>query len=134
AVTPFHVNNVLSVLFDIRWSAMCCRLADTYAWLKSRLSKSPFDPPAGGMKFVYAYALITLLGGGLFVGQQLLFTLPIKLRLIWESIIQVSQGATIAPSSFANGAAVLGSQVIDAGLLAYAYWRRPGGQSDAERR
>lgn len=98
--------------------------ADTYHWLKSKLRKtSRFDPPAGGMKFIYLYTLITVVGGGLFLGQFLLIQLPIKLRLLWESLLKVSGGATIAPLEFGDGVAVLTSLVIDLVLLLYAYWR-----------
>ena len=75
------------------------------------------------MKFIYLYALITLVGGGLFLGQFLLVQLPIKLRLIWESILKISYGLAAAPLDFSDGVAVLTSQVIDFGLLVYAYWR-----------
>jgi hypothetical protein len=98
--------------------------ADTYHWLKSKFSKKiQFDPPVGGMKFIYTYALITMVGGGLFLGQFLLVQLPIKLRLIWESIIKISYGRPAAPLDFADGIAVLTSQAIDLSLLVYAYWR-----------
>jgi hypothetical protein len=98
--------------------------ADTYHWLKSKFrKKSRFDPPAGGMKFIYTYALITMVGGGLFLGQFLLVQLPIKLRLIWESIIKISYGGPAVPLDFADGLAVLTSQAIDLSLLVYAYWR-----------
>lgn len=98
--------------------------ADTRAWLKSRLFRqSNFEPPAAGMKFIYIYALITLVGGGLLLGQFLLVQLPIKLRLLWDSLLKISLGVTPAPLDFADGVAVLTSQVIDLGLLVYAYWR-----------
>lgn len=98
--------------------------ADTYHWLKSKLRRLPrFDPPAGGMKFIYLYALITLVGGGLFLGQFLLVQLPIKLRLLWEALLDVSNGASTRPLEFGDGLAVLTSQTIDLGLLLYAYWR-----------
>src|SRR6185295_8854290 len=86
--------------------------ADTYHWLKSKLPKmSRFDPPAGGMKFIYLYTLITVVGGGLFIGQFLLIQLPIKLRLLWESLLKVSGGATVAPLEFGDGVVVLTSLV-----------------------
>lgn len=98
--------------------------ADTFQWLKSKIHRqSQFDPPAGGMKFIYLYALITLVGGGLFLGQFLLVQLPIKVRLIWESILKISYGLAVAPLEFADGLAVLTSQTIELGLLLYAYWR-----------
>jgi hypothetical protein len=98
--------------------------ADTYQWLKSKIRKiNQFDPPASGMKFVYLYALITIIGGGLFMGQFLAVQLPIKLRLLWESFLKMSQGVTLAPLDFGDGLAVVTSQAIDLGLLLYAYWR-----------
>ena len=106
--------------------------ADTWAWLKSRLFRpGRFEPPAAGMKFIYVYALIMLVGGGLLMGQFLLVQLPIKLRLLWESLLKISGGITPAPLAFADGVAVLASQAIDLGLLAYAYWRdtRPNWRS-----
>lgn len=99
--------------------------ADTYQWLKSLLHRAGrFDPPAAGMKFIYLYALITIIGGGLFMGQFLAVQLPIKLRLLWESLLKIGGGVTIAPLEFGDGVAVLTSQVIDLGLLFYAYWRK----------
>lgn len=98
--------------------------ADTYHWLQSKLRPIPrFDPPAGGMKFIYLYALITLVGGGLFLGQFLLVQLPIKLRLVWEALLNISCGSAAAPLEFGDGLAVLTSQALDLGLLVYAYWR-----------
>jgi hypothetical protein len=98
--------------------------ADTYQWLKSKLGRlNRFDPPAGGMKFIYLYALITVVGGGLFLGQFLLIQFPIKLRLLWESILKISSGFAAAPLDFGDGIAVLTSQAIDLGLLLYVYWR-----------
>lgn len=98
--------------------------ADTYQWLKSKLRKTGrFTPPAGGMKFIYLYALITVLGGGLFMGQFFLVQLPIKLRLLWESLLKIGGGAAVAPLEFGDGLAVLVSQAIDLSLLLYAYWR-----------
>lgn len=98
--------------------------ADTYHWLKSRLRKGiKFDPPAGGMKFIYLYLLITVLGGGLFMGEFFLVQLPIKLRLLWESLLKISIGVTGAPLEFGDGLAVITSQIIDLSLLLYAYWR-----------
>ena len=98
--------------------------SDTFNWLKSSLFKGiAFDPPAGGMKFVYIYALITVFWGGLFMVQFLLVSLPIKLQLIWESLIKVWNGAAVAPIDFYDGVGVLVSQVIFYGLLLYAYVR-----------
>jgi hypothetical protein len=98
--------------------------AETYAWFKSKFSKmSHFAPPAAGMKFIYLYALVTILGGGLFMGQFFLVQLPIKFRLLWESLFRISGGATPASLEFGDGVAVLTGQVIDLGLLIYAYWR-----------
>ncbi len=98
--------------------------SDTYNWLKSKLIRTgTFDPPAGGMRFVYIYALITIFWGGLFVSQFLLVSLPIKLQLIWESLLKISRGAEVAPIDFYDGVGVLASQVIFYGLLVYAYVR-----------
>lgn len=98
--------------------------AETYAWIKSKLSKmSQFDPPRGGMKFIYLYTLVTILGGGLFMGQFFLVQLPIKLRLLWESFLKVSDSGAVTSLEFGDGIAVLTSQAIDLGLLLYAYWR-----------
>jgi len=98
--------------------------SDTYAWLKSKFPKGrTFDPPAGGMKFIYIYALITVFWGGLFLAQFLLVSLPIKLHLIWESLLKVWHGAEVAPIDFYDGLGVLASQVIFYGLLLYAYVR-----------
>jgi hypothetical protein len=39
--------------------------SDTYSWLKSKVIKArAYDPPAGGMKFIYLFALITAFWGG----------------------------------------------------------------------
>lgn len=98
--------------------------ADTYQWFKSLARRAGrFDPPAAGMKFIYLYALITIIGGGLFMGQFLAVQLPIKLRLLWESLLKIGGGVVIAPLEFGDGVAVLTSQAIDLGLLFYAYWR-----------
>ena len=98
--------------------------SDTRNWLKSRLIKArPFDPPAGGMRFVYIYALITVLWGGLFMGQYLLVSLPIKLQLLWESLLKMWGGTDVAPVDFADGVAVVASQALYWGLLIYAYFR-----------
>jgi hypothetical protein len=98
--------------------------SDTFAWLKSRvIKKGEFDPPAAGMKFIYIYALITLVWGSLFMGQFLLVSLPIKIQLIWESVLKVWQGSQAADIGFYDGLGVLGTQVIYYGLLVYAYLR-----------
>ncbi|GAB4540144.1 MAG: hypothetical protein Kow0063_29650 [Anaerolineae bacterium] len=98
--------------------------ADTYQWLKSKIFKrKPFEAPAGGMKFIYLYAVITTFWGGLFMAQFLLVSLPIKLQLIWESLLKVLNGAQLAPIEFYDGLGVLVSQVIFYGLLIYAYLR-----------
>ncbi len=98
--------------------------ADTYNWLKSKLGRiTRFDPPAGGMKFIYLYAMITVVGGGVFLGQFLLVQLPIKLRLLWEAWLNVRSGISAAPLEFGDGLAVLTSQALDLSLLLYAYWR-----------
>jgi hypothetical protein len=98
--------------------------SDTYDWLKSRLFKAKaYDPPAGGMKFIYIYAVMTAFWGGLFMAQFLLVSLPIKLQLIWESLLKVLNGAQVAPIEFYDGLGVLASQLIFYGLLLYAYMR-----------
>jgi hypothetical protein len=106
--------------------------SDTYGWLKSKVIKArTFDPPASGMKLIYIFALITLVWGGLFMAQFLLVSLPIKLQLIWESLLKISRGVEVAPIDFYDGVGVFASQVIFYGLLVYAYvrdtlpnWRR----------
>jgi hypothetical protein len=106
--------------------------SDTYGWLKSKVNKSrAYKPPAGGMKFIYLFALVTVLWGGLFMAQFLLVNLPIKLQLIWESLLKASNGARAAPVDFYDGVGVLASQALFYGLLLYAYvrdtlpnWRR----------
>ncbi len=98
--------------------------ADTFQWLTSKVRrKARFNPPAGGMKYIYSYALIALLWGGLFMGQFLLVDLPIKLQLLWTSWLRLRAGSSLAPLEFADGLAVLVSQGIYWGLLLYAYWR-----------
>jgi hypothetical protein len=98
--------------------------ADTYHWLKSKVIKArAFAPPARGMKFIYIYALMTVLWGGLFMGQFLFIDLPIKLQLIWQALLKITGGTKAAPMDFADGVAVFSSQVIYYGLLIYAYWR-----------
>jgi hypothetical protein len=110
---------LLSALFGLRNLQ-----GDTYAWLKSKFSRSSrFDPPASGMKFIYIYALVTVLWGGLFITQFLLINLPIKIQLIWQSWLKTIAGPGAAPLAFADGLATLLSQFIDLGLLAYVYWR-----------
>lgn len=98
--------------------------SDTYQWLKAKVRPAnEFDPPAAGMKFIYIYAAITVIWGGLFIGQFLLIEIPIRLTLIWESLIKIGAGVSLSPINFADGVAVLTSQGIDIGLLIYAYWR-----------
>ncbi|UCC86126.1 MAG: hypothetical protein JSV81_14860 [Anaerolineales bacterium] len=98
--------------------------SEAYDWLKSKLVKNrTFDAPAGGMKFVHSYVVIMVLWGGLFMGQFLLINLPIKVQLVWESFLKVSNSAAVTPPDFADGAAVLASQAIYYGLLLYAYCR-----------
>jgi hypothetical protein len=98
--------------------------SDTYAWLKSRFTRTgTFDSRAGGMKFIYVYAIITVLWGGLFIAQFLLVSLPIKVQLIWESVVKIWHGAEVAPIDFYDGVGVFASQVIFYGLLFYAYVR-----------
>jgi hypothetical protein len=98
--------------------------SDTFAWLKSKVTQlGTFEPPAIGMKFIYIYALITVFWGGLFMAQFLLVGLPIKVQLIWDSLVKVRAGAEAAPMDFYDGMTVLASQVIYYGLLFYAYVR-----------
>lgn len=98
--------------------------ADSYNWLKSNVAKiGQFDPPRSGMRFIYLYLFITLFWGGLFMGQFLLVDLPIKLQLLWESLVKVWDATQLTSLNFADGVAVLTSQTIFWGLLAYAYWR-----------
>lgn len=98
--------------------------SDTYAWIKSKfIKRGGFDLPAGGMKFIYLYALITIVWGGLFLGQFLLIHLPIKVQLIWESFLKIWRYGQVTPVELADGAAVFASQVIYYGLLIYAYFR-----------
>jgi hypothetical protein len=98
--------------------------SDTYGWLKSKVIKArAYEPPAGGMKFIYLFALITVFWGGLFMAQFLLVNLPIKLQLIWESLLKVLNGAQVAPLDFYDGVGVLASQALFYGLLLYAYVR-----------
>jgi hypothetical protein len=97
---------------------------DTHAWLKSKLLKrGRFEPPAGGMKFIYVYALITIVWGGLFMAQFLLVSLPIKLELIREAWLRAWSGGAGPAAQVADGLAVLASQVIYYGLLGYVYLR-----------
>ena len=98
--------------------------SDTFDWLKSKIKKGwTFDPPTGGMKFVYMFALITIVWGGLFMAQFLLVSLPIKLELLWGSLLKIWQGAEVAPLEFYDGVGVFASQLIFYGLLLYAYLR-----------
>jgi putative peptide zinc metalloprotease protein len=106
--------------------------SDTFAWLKSRfLRRGRFEAPASGMKIIYMYTLITLIWGGLFMGQFLLISLPIKIELIWESFLKVWRYAGAGSVNFYDGAAVMASQAILNGLLMYAHVRGrfPGRQS-----
>lgn len=97
---------------------------DTYHWLKSRFRRTQtFEPPAGGMRFIYLYGLITVLWGGLFMGQFLLVDLPIKLQLLWTSLLKIGDNNALMSIEFADGVAVVTSQLIFWGLLLYAYWR-----------
>jgi len=99
--------------------------ADTYHWITAKFLRRDkrFTPPAGGMKMVYIYGLITILWGSLFVGQFLLINIPIQLQLLWESLLKIGGGVGIAPLEFADGVAVVTSQFVYWGLLIYAYWR-----------
>ncbi len=97
---------------------------DTFQWLKAKIwRKTTFAPPAGGMKAIYIYALIMLVGGGLFMGQILLVEIPIKLYLLWESALKLLDNSQVSPLDFADGVAVLASQGIYWLLLIYVYWR-----------
>ncbi|MDM8531288.1 hypothetical protein QUF63_08945 [Anaerolineales bacterium HSG25] len=110
--------------------------ADTYSWLGNQFKKlpvlrnlplirslAPFEPPPAGMRYIYIYSLITLSWGALFMGQFLLVQIPIKIRLIWESLLKIGAGVALNPIEFADGIATLLSQGIDVGLLIYAYLR-----------
>jgi hypothetical protein len=98
--------------------------ADTYDWLKSKFKRTKsFDVPAAGMKFIYIYAVITLIGGGLFLGQFLLVELPIKLQLLWQSYLKLTGQMGQSPLDLADGLGVFTSQILYWGLLVYAYWR-----------
>ena len=98
--------------------------ADTYDWLKSSVVRTrSFDTPSGGMKFIYLYALITIVWGGLFLGQFLFINLHIQLQLFWQSLLKIGGGVNVAPIELADGVAVVTSQLIIWGLLIYAYWR-----------
>lgn len=98
--------------------------ADTYSWLRSKFSKArTFDPPASGMKFIYSYALITLIWGGLFLGQYVSISLMIKVQLVWESLLKIINHATVTPIQFADGVGVFAYQMIYWGLLIYVYIR-----------
>lgn len=97
--------------------------ADTYTWFLSRLNKAKqFTPPAVGMKFVYMYLAITLLGGGFIVGSFLFVTLPVNLQLLWTSFLRIGNPSA-GPLVYADGVAVIVSQFITYSLLLYAYWR-----------
>jgi putative peptide zinc metalloprotease protein len=101
--------------------------SDTYSWLRSKLKgngwATSFTPPAAGMKFIYIYGVISVVWGGLFLGQFLVITVPIKFQLLWESLGKIGGGLAANQFDFADGVAVLSFQVIYWGLLAYAYWR-----------
>ena len=97
--------------------------ADTFTWLKSKFNQRlKFTPPAGGMKFIYLYAVISVLGCGFVLGQFFLDSVPIRVQLIWDSWQKVTAAA---PSSldYADGIAALVSQGLYAVLLVYAHWR-----------
>jgi hypothetical protein len=98
--------------------------SDTYDWLKSKLLKRvKFDVPISGMRFVYIYALITVIWGGLFMGQFLLVSAPIKIELIWESAMKIWRYAGVGSIVFYDGAAVFASQIMYYSLLLYAHVR-----------
>ena len=98
--------------------------SDTFSWLKFKVKRlRSFDPPSGGMKFIYIYALITLIWGGLFLGQYIFINLHIQLQLFWQSLLKIGSSSAAAPLEFADGVAVVTSQLIFWGLLIYAYWR-----------
>ena len=97
--------------------------ADTFTWLKSKFNRHiKFIQPAGGMKFIYLYAAISVLGGGFVLGQFFLYSVPIRVQLIWDSWLKVTAAA---PSSldYADGVAALISQGLYGVLLVYAHWR-----------
>ena len=90
---------------------------DTFTWVKSKFNRRiKFTPPAGGMKFIYLYAIISVLGGGFVLGQFFLYAVPIRVQLIWDSWVKV---AAAAPSSldYADGMAALVSQGLYVLLL-----------------
>jgi hypothetical protein len=97
--------------------------ADTYAWLGTRFNgRQSFDPPREGMKYIYIYSIITLVFGGLFMAQYMLVQLPIRIQLIWDSLMRTISYPTTS-FEFADGVAVLTGQLIYLGLLMYAYWQ-----------
>lgn len=96
--------------------------ADTYAWLRARLlHRGEFEPPAQGMRFIYGYAILTIIGGGLFFGELILYSIPIGWHMFWEAMRNVMQ----VPSQLAriDGIATLTGQSIVLGLLLYIYIR-----------
>jgi hypothetical protein len=97
---------------------------DTFHWLWSKIRRAVrFSPPASGMKYIYVYTFIMLIGGGLFISQFLLVELPIKIHLLWVSFLKLISGNPPAPLDFADGIAVLTSQFIYWAMLVYVYWR-----------
>ena len=50
-------------------------------------------------------------------------TLRQFLQLIWQSLLKIWGSAEAGPTDFADGVAVLSSQVLYYGLLIHAYWR-----------
>lgn len=98
--------------------------ADTYNWLRSKFNRSvTFEQRPHGMSVIYSYVVITMVWGGLFMGQFLLVNLPIQLQLLWQSLLKILTGTHLSAIDLADGVAVLTSQLIFWGLLLYAYGR-----------
>ncbi len=98
--------------------------ADTFTWLRSLVDRRvKFTPPAGGMKYIYLYALIAIGWGGAFMIQFLTINLPVKIQLVWHSWLKVINGANIPAIDFADGLGVFVGQVLYWGLLLYAHVR-----------
>ena len=96
--------------------------ADTFTWLRSLVDRRvKFTPPAGGMKYIYLYALIAIGWGGAFMIQYLTINLPVKVQLIWHSWLKIVNGANIPAIDFADGLGVFISQVLYWGLLLYTH-------------
>lgn len=97
--------------------------ADTLAWFKSKIGWSKqFRPSTGGVTVIYIYAGLMVVWGGLFMGQVAFVDIPIRLRLIWESLLKLMTGSE-QPLDFADGVGTITSQGIDIMLLIYVYLR-----------